>query len=240
MRGESIEAALRQMDEAPRQVLLNARIVVMERNDLLNLGLQWDWPTAVAGAFSNSDQHAPGQTAWPWDGQIGYSPGKEFTNSLALAVNLLTQNEEATVLSSPQVMAQDGGEAQIKVTTEEYFEIVTQGYYTNSDLQKIESGTILRITPRIGPGNEIDIRLSAEASDVVSRGEDNLPVVTRRTTDSDVAIHDGGTVAFSALMDNRTLARSTRPCPCWVACRFWGVSSATRPPRWAHARWPCS
>ena len=48
---------------------------------------------------------------WPWGVQIGYSPDATFTNSLELALNLLATNEEATIVSKPQVLAQDGKEA---------------------------------------------------------------------------------------------------------------------------------
>jgi type II secretory pathway component GspD/PulD (secretin) len=44
---------IKKLDLKPRQVLLDARVVVMERNDLLNVGVEWGWPqismAAVAG-----------------------------------------------------------------------------------------------------------------------------------------------------------------------------------------------
>ena len=52
---------------------------------------------------------------WPWELRIGYTPDREFTDALSLTLNLLSQNNEATIISNPQVMAEDGKEAQIKV-----------------------------------------------------------------------------------------------------------------------------
>lgn len=203
---ERILADIGLLDRAPRHIMLDARIVVMEHDDLLDLGIQWGWPQVKAGIFTSSDYHGGGLSGpdWPWGVQIGYTTGKEFTNSLLLTLTLLSQNDEATVLASPQVMAQDGKEAEIAVRTEEYFEIVSQGYYVQSTLQKVESGTLLKITPRIGENDEITLEMSTEVSDVVGRGERNLPVITRRTAKSTVRVKNGGTAAVAGLMLSRS------------------------------------
>ena len=84
--------------------------------------------------------------------------------------------------------------------------------YTRFELETIETGTTLTITPRIGDNNEITLEISTEVSDVIARGEDNLPVVTRRTTKNTVRIKDGGTAVVAGLMDSRTrLQKSQTP-----------------------------
>jgi len=207
-----IEADIRQMDQPPGHVMLEARVVVLEQTELLNLGVQWTWPQIRAGVFTNSDFHGGGSPGpdWPWGIQIGYTPGKEFTNSLLLTLNLLAENDEAVVVASPQIMAQDGKEAEIKVITEEYFQIVTSGIYANAQLEKIESGTTLKITPRMSGGNEVTLDILVEVSDVVARGENNLPVVSRRSAKSTVRLQDGGTAAIGGLMDTRSHNIRTR------------------------------
>ncbi len=172
------------IDRRPMQIMLDARIVSMESSDLLNMGVDWEWPQIGAGAFGSSQT----QPNWPWGIQIGYNSSSEFTNSLLLTLNLLSANEEATILANPQVIAQDGKPAQISVTREEYFEILTQGYYTRSELEKVEIGTVLTITPIIGENNEITMAISTEVSDVIARGSNNLPVVTRRMAESTVRV----------------------------------------------------
>jgi type II secretory pathway component GspD/PulD (secretin) len=205
---ERIVSDLKAFDQPRRHVMLDARVVVMERGDLLNLGIQWDWPGISAGTFSDSELHGGGATErvnWPWGIQIGYTPGREFTNSLLLTLNLLNQNDDATVVASPQLLAQDGQQAEIKVATEEYFKITEESYYyTRFELETIETGTTLTITPSIGDNNEITLEITTEVSDVIARGEDNLPIVTRRTTKNTVRIEDGGTAAIAGLMDSRT------------------------------------
>ena len=216
---ERIISDLKKIDRIRQQVLLDARVVVMERGDLLNLGVEWGWPTISAGLFTNQ-LFGRGAAGTDFGGkmasglQIGYSPDKTFTNSLTLALNLLAQNDEATILSRPQVLAQDGKMAEINVMTEEYYMMTSTGgefFYTRSELEKIESGTSLSITPHIGDNNNITLELAIEVSNSIPRGRgSDLPVVTRRTSTNTVRIQDGGTVALAGLTENRTRLEKRR------------------------------
>jgi general secretion pathway protein D len=209
---ERIISDLKQIDHARPAVLLDARIVVMERGNLLNLGTEWGFPRISFGFFSSDSSGAPGMAdvggKMPWGLQIGYTPDAKFTNSLDIALNLLTQNDEATILANPQLLAQDGKKAEFQVMTEEYYMLTaaaTGGYYARSELAEIKSGTKLSITPHIGDNNDITLELAIEVSDSIPRGRgSDLPVVTRRTSTNTVRIEDGGTVALAGLTENRT------------------------------------
>jgi len=211
---ERIVSDLKQMDRLPAHVLLDARIVVMETGNLLNLGVEWGWPKISMGAFGNDFQGGgPSGTLdfggkWPWGIQIGYTPDAEFTSALEMALNLLAVNGQATILAQPQVLAQDGKVAEINVTTEEYYMLTSpeQYYlYSRSELQEIVSGTKLNIIPHIGDNNDITLELSIEVSDSIPRGRgSDLPVVTRRTSSNTVRIKDGGTVALAGMTENKT------------------------------------
>ncbi|MHC4508972.1 MAG: type II secretion system protein GspD, partial [Planctomycetota bacterium] len=215
-----IVADLRLIDRIPAQVLLDARIVVMEKGDLLNLGVEWSWPSMRAGLWG-SDNYGGGDTTnefggnWPWGVQMGYSPDNTFTNALELTLNLLAENGEASILAKPQVLAQDGKQAQIRVLTEENFALIapeTSGLFlSRSEFTVIETGTTLTITPHIGDNNDITLQMAVEVSDSIPRGRGGeLPVVTRRTAENNVTIQDGGTVALAGLTENRTRAADRR------------------------------
>ena len=209
-----IVSDLEQIDRPLSQILLDARIVVMEKGDLLNLGVEWGWPKIQAGLFS-SDHFGRGEETAdfggesPWGIQIGYTPDGLFTSSLELTLNLLAQNGEATILTKPQVLAKDGKESKIEVTTEEYYMLTAPdfagSFYSRTELQEIKSGTMLRITPHLGDNNDITLQIFVEVSDSIPRGRgSDLPVVTRRTAENNVTIKDGGTVALAGLTENRT------------------------------------
>jgi len=218
---QRIVSDLKKLDKRPRHVMLDARVVVMERGDLLNLGVEWGWPTMRAGFFG-SDHFDKGDTttdfggsSWPWGVQMGYSPSATFTDALELTLNLLAENGEADIVASPQVLAQDGKPAQIRVMTEEYFMMtapeITGGFYARSELETITSGTSLAITPRIGDNDDITLELSIEVSDSIPRGRgSDLPVVTRRLATNTVRVQDGGTVALAGMTENRRRLKEKR------------------------------
>lgn len=201
---DRIVANIETIDVARQHIMLDARVVVLERADVLDFGAEWRLPTITAGTVVGS-----ALTGWPWEMRIGYAPDGSFTNALSLTLNMLSQNNEATIIASPQVLAQDGIESEIRVTTEEYFQITADaGTFIRAELEKIETGTILRITPQVGPTGELTLDMNIEVSDVVSRGERNLPVVSRRTARSTVQIQNGGTAAIAGLADTRSQLNS--------------------------------
>ncbi|WP_397543752.1 secretin N-terminal domain-containing protein [Roseovarius salis] len=192
--------------DMPRQhVMLDARVVVLERGDLLDFGTDFQWPSIEAGTRNADDD------SWPYEVRIGYTPSRSFTNALSLTLNFLSANRQATIIASPQVLAQDGTTSQIRVTSEEFFEILTESETTTAvlgQLEEIETGTILSITPRVGQDGNITLEMDLEVSDVTGRGENNLPVVSRRSAQSTVTIQNGGTAAVAGLVDAR--AQSNR------------------------------
>ena len=111
---ERIVTDLKQLDKRPRQVMLESKIVVLEKGDLLNLGVEWGWPTTTVGMFGSDTHNTATDTLadfagkFPWGVQIGYSPDGTFTNALTMALNLLAENSEAKIMSNPQMFAQDG------------------------------------------------------------------------------------------------------------------------------------
>lgn len=210
---------LKRFDVRPRHVLLDARVVVMEEGDMLNLGVEWGFPTLQAGLFNGSFLSEGDVVDDSLSGiQIGYTPDATFTNSLMAALNLLKANSKADIIANPQVLAQDGRESQIQAITEEWFMMSDRaagiqdfGFFSRSELQKVESGTTLTITPFIGDTNDITLEMAVEVSDNIPRGrESDLPVVTRRKARNVVTVRDGGTVALAGLTENRSREREKR------------------------------
>ncbi|MGE5293981.1 MAG: hypothetical protein ACM3VT_04080 [Solirubrobacterales bacterium] len=201
---DTIERMIREFDTARRQVLLDARVVTMERTNMLNLGVEWQFPTMQAGGFYDGD-------TWTKAIGLGYTADAAFTNSLMATLNALEAQHQIDVVSNPQLVTQDGKQARLKSIQEEWFMMTDTSNsgnpygYTNAELQKIESGTILSIVPRIGDSNEIELDLAVEISNSIAKGADSdLPIVTRRQAQNSVRVQNGGTVAVAGLTENRS------------------------------------
>ena len=208
---DRIVADIQKIDRLKRQVLLDARVVSMEKGNLLNLGVEWSRLTTRAGASASYGITSSTETTtggWPYSIQIGYAPDQTFTNSLMTALNLLQENKQADIIANPKVVAQDGRQAEIKVIEEEWFAMTgpatKDGSDTRPELQKIESGTVLAITPFVGDNNDITLQMAVEVSDVIPKAQgSDLPRVTRRLVKNSVTVKDGGTVAVGGLPENR-------------------------------------
>jgi type II secretory pathway component GspD/PulD (secretin) len=200
---ERIVANIRRLDQPSRHVLLEARVVSLERGASLDLGIEWDFPTIRTGSVVGAGLRE-GRVDGNWQVSVGLTPGLEFTNSLNMALNLMQLNREATIVAQPQLMVRSGQPARMGVTTEERFEVRTGGAFDRVELDTVTSGTILMIEPIIGEDNKITLNMDIEISNVVGRRQNDLPIITRRTANSTVNIASGGTAAIAGLVDNRT------------------------------------
>ncbi len=213
---ESIKRDIKAMDIKPYLVLLEARIVAMEKGDLLNLGVEWGWPTVTGGIYANDNRGVSigdafdlaGKTAWGF--QMGYTPDAGFTNALEAVLNAMKVNNQAKVIAKPAVLTQDGSIADIRVVREDYYMLyaaeTTNNYYSRQEMEKITTGTVLSITPHISDSADIVLEVAVEVSDTIPQSNDSgLPSVTRRTARSRVRVYDGGTVAIAGLSEDRQM-----------------------------------
>jgi len=192
----------------PRQVHLDMKTVVMDKNELMNMGVEWAWPTEQAGVFRADEpvQYADvgqkqGQS--PGDAQIGVSSGEVFTNALNMQLNLLEEQGEAKVVANPQVLAQEGKAAELGWISDDYAMMRApdadgDALFSRAELEKIESGTKLSITPRIGDSDDINLDLAFDLSEAAPQARGTgLTVMTRRKTMDTVAVKDGSTVVLT-------------------------------------------
>jgi len=193
----AIQDAVRKLDATPRQVLLDVRIVEVERASLSKSGVEWQFPTASAGESGDRDD-------WAKRIQLGYSPDATSTNSLLATLNRLEATHQAEILSNPQVVAMDGRAAQLRSTQEEWF-LMSDSSAMPPELQRSESGTILNITPRTNDSNAITLETAIEVFNTVpGSGGSALPIMTRRTAKNAVTITTGGTVAVAGLTSKQS------------------------------------
>jgi len=185
------EPRTRQDDKRPRQVLLDARVVVMERSNLLNLGIEWQLPTMQYGRIPDTGS-VSGLT-------LGYAPDSAFTEALIAKLGGLEAAGQAEIVANPQIVALEGRQAQLRTIEEEWF--LTSG--SGSEFQKVQAGTILTMTPHVDDSNEITLETAIELSNSIPRGPGaDLPIMTRRQTKNRVTVLNGGTVAIGGLNEN--------------------------------------
>ncbi|MGI9202941.1 MAG: pilus (MSHA type) biogenesis protein MshL [Woeseiaceae bacterium] len=244
--GEYLDAI---QDIAQRQVILEAKIVEVQLSDGFRSGINW-----VAVSQTGGDTHTFGQLAPPpgYTGDpstlggdpITVQPGNPVTGFETLTVGgaftmafdigdfnafleLLQQQGETRVLSSPRVSTLNNQKAVIKAGTDEFFvtdvssNTITGTSSTTSrdvELTPFFSGIALDVTPQISADGEVTLHIHPTVSDVIDQqkdltisGEtDTLPLAFSeiRESDSIVKARSGQIIVIGGLMRNSMVDES--------------------------------
>ncbi len=228
---QQLEGIIQALDVPRGMVYIEALIMEVDAREDLSIGVEWTAvgetqiggkPAAVGGGFVN----AVGQSALPAlvSGVLssGFSlgvftkaieiAGVQFNNLTAL-IQAMKENQDVTIVSTPQILTTDNEEAKITVATNLPFQSGTSTFQddTFATFDYRDVGTTLSITPQIGHEGTVRLAISLELS-VLESTTDFKPTTLKRTVETDVSIQDASTVVIGGLLeDNRTLSEFKVP-----------------------------
>jgi type II secretory pathway component GspD/PulD (secretin) len=122
-------------------------------------------------------------------------------------------------VAAARVMARDGQPANISISRETFFSVqpistLTSGESSalifNQNLEKVEAGITLKITPHIrGDNVTIQIERAEVSEDIRSGASDpqlnSYPIITRRNVSTTVDVGDGKTIVIGGLVQRQTV-----------------------------------
>ena len=223
---DEIMQIIDKLDVPPLQVLLDTRVVEIEQDSLAKLGAEWGRPRV-----RTDDRHKGG---WPKSIQIGHVSDLTSTDSLMGVLNQLESTHHMRTISNPQLVVEDGRQAELRPIQGEWFLMSDPGpnaLVDGAELGKCPYAAILSIIPRVGDSNEITLELALSISDDFPNGAavdlllDRLPQASNR-----VPIQNGGTVALTGFPAESTGqgARSTRRIAIFVTAHLIPQRSRTQ------------
>lgn len=180
----SVVAAIGALDQPPLQVMIEALVVETSRDDL--------------DQFEVSSQGK----YWGGDSVQGAIMYGGPASTLLQKVLWLVERNRAKIKASPRVVAQDGKEASVRLSSNQYFSMVT-GTLSNQyvTLEAIEAAIGLTMTPRVAQGDRmVTCTLQPEVGDVSGTGANALPIITKRTASTTVRVADGQPIAIGGLL----------------------------------------
>ena len=203
----AIEAAIKRLDIAQRQVLIEATIAEVTLSDTLDYGIRWFL------------QHS--------DRQLGFGapvPAEASGEGLAFAFfdqdkdisvffDMLATESSVKFLSTPQIMVLDNQTANIRVGDQIPVTTRSSQSTTNPDapivteVQFRDTGTLLTVTPRIKAGGRVSMDISLEVSlpgTVPAVGGGGNVSIAQRTINSSVIVQSGQTVVLGGLILENT------------------------------------
>lgn len=211
---ERIRTDISEIDKAPRQIVLQAVVTDISESGIKTLSKSMNW------TFSQVDNDATRKSllrnnvnsqTFSFDpsslGSVGlsYATTGKLVRSLISSIKALVENNEAVVRATPRISTLDGRQARIFIGSQETFS-VTSGptSFQTTQLERIDAGIILDVTPRISESGDITVTINqAEVSHVEARGDKGLPIVSKRSVNTTVRVKDGETIVIGGLMQKK-------------------------------------
>lgn len=138
---------------------------------------------------------------------------QDFTHSSAV-VNALASKGHVSIRATPRVMAKDGEMAKISIAKETFFSVQpgSDGAFFRQEIEKIEAGISLNITPVIR-GDHVTLQIDrAEVSEgidnirsVESKANGAFPTINRRLVSTTVSVLDQETITIGGLVQRQTV-----------------------------------
>lgn len=185
-------ALIEQVDVAPPQVMIEARVVESSPETLKNIGLQWDF-----GTLNVSEKPSKGFEF----GTFGHA-GLNFT----AAINAAVENRSAKVLAEPKIAVIDGEDASIFIGDTFRYRVlssITTGGQQVFDIKEVPVGIVLLCRPRVSTDGLVTLKVNPVVSTITSFvGPERIPQTASREANSTIRVKDGETVAIGGLIRN--------------------------------------
>ncbi|MDE2184064.1 MAG: type II secretion system secretin GspD [Alphaproteobacteria bacterium] len=201
-----IESALRQLDVPPMQVLLEASIAEVSLTKNTQFGFQYFYQPSAKNTFILSNSTSPTITpSFP-----GFSYMFSNGNSIQAILDALGTVTHVDVISSPEVLVLNNQMARLEVgnevpvlTAQSVSTVGTNAPVVNA-VQYLDTGVILKVTPRVNRGGRVMMDVEQEVSGVSDAASSNIdsPTIQQRKITSSVSVEDGQTIALGGLFTN--------------------------------------
>ncbi len=210
-----IEQALRKLDAAPLQVLLEAAIAEVTLTNDLKYGVQYFWKDSHNQAVLSDTGSSSIVPSLP-----GFAYMFSNGNNISVVLNALEQVTHVEVVSSPELMVLNNQTATLQVgdrvpiITAQAVSTVSGDAPIVNSVEYEDTGVILKVTPRVNRGGMVMMDISQEVSGVSDTSASPVPspTIQQRKITSSVAVQDGETVVLGGLIsDSRTQSKNGVP-----------------------------
>lgn len=239
---EVVRKLVDQLDRMPEQVHIEVLIAELTSGDSLDLGVSMaalDLPGkkgdyTVQGSSTVDDENSSLMNSiqdgiFPGGLTLGVAHGTRVDESGNVVVgypgviniSAIKKDTRFNIRSNPSLMAQNNREATVSIVNE--IPILTStiqgGSGTSRDviqnIERVDVGIKLKLTPRIIPGGEVQMELSPSIEAVIDPGSDAqglTPTIAKREVSTTVTVRDGEVIVIAGLTrEDRTSSVSKVP-----------------------------
>jgi type III secretion protein C len=199
---------IQELDQPVKLVELHAAIVDVDIGAAKELGVawqgsrtagKWSFGAGVGNSSNLSWSGSPNLISNTNDGGVFSTLFKSSASLFMAQINLLESDSKARTLGRPSVLTMDNIEATLEDTTTRYVKV---SGYQDVDLFKVESGTILQVTPHIIDDKKtgipsismvVKVQSNQDSSDSLSNSSDpdTVPPIKQTTINTRALVREG-------------------------------------------------
>jgi len=200
-----IEKLLKEIDQQPKQIFIEAKILEVTLRDSESYGLDWSKLFSSDGGSGSFGTRGLSNSI---------SPGLFFnlvTPNVEVALDLLFERGRLRTLSTPKLLALEDKEAEVIIGDRLGFRVTTTiNQVTSETIEFLESGVIMRVTPAVDGQGRILLDIHPEVS--TGRVEDGIPNQVTTEVTTQMLVEDGQTVFIGGLI-RRSLGQNKSGVP---------------------------
>ncbi|MBI4753029.1 AMIN domain-containing protein [Candidatus Desantisbacteria bacterium] len=201
-----IEQLIKELDTETKQVMIEAKIVEVYLNKTNQLGFMWNIKDFLHGFEMSSlmTQNTPMGDR----GELVY--GKVTTgHDINGAISAMISEGKANVLSSPSIRTLHGREAKIMIGEEIPYQQTTTQLSPTAQTGVVQTNVVFRevgvkltVVPFINPDNFVTLSVKPEVSSFKGWAENNTPIISTKSSITQLLIKDGETVIIGGIIDD--------------------------------------
>ena len=201
-----VQAILEQMDEIPKQVMIETLVVEANLDKAHQLGIEFSGTqNNPFGGFHGTQMETQNyglqsNTAQPQGLRYTLAAGQ-----YQVFLQAVQTDSRFNVLSTPRIFTTNNATAQINIS--QSLPYVTNQTVTTTgtilyNYNFLSVGIVLTVTPRITSNGYVTMDVTQTANDFVSYTSFNAPIVNQREAQTTVSVKDGETVVLGGIINN--------------------------------------
>jgi len=213
---ERVRQELTLIDVPAPQIMLQAFLVEIASTHTKDLGIE------LSGEFESIAGKGPTGAF------LTFTSPQSFDRKLTVTLSGLVSQGKARILANPRVATINGHEASIDIVQERFFRTaatptsITENEagtgtpssgslvvspFVQSQIEKIQAGIQLKITPWVGADGDITVEVNPSVSNITGTGPEGLPELSTRTAKTTIRVKEGQNIIIGGLRQ-REISRS--------------------------------
>lgn len=222
---ERARQELDQIDIPAPQIMLQAILVEITNSYTKDLGIE------LSGEFDAIKGQGPTGSF------LTFTSPDSFDRKLTATLTGLVSEGKARILANPRVATINGHQASIDIVQERFFRTaaiptsttgtgstgtgtgtgtsgsdnVVVSPYVQSQIEKIQAGIQLEITPWVGADGDITVEVTPQVSNITGTGPEGLPELSTRTAKTTIRVKDGQHIIIGGLVQKEISKSLNKP-----------------------------